>query len=253
MFFNPLLMLMCFIFSLQIVTAQSTTTYTFEYPDFHQGQTISSLSGVTFPNTAPTVFYPQFAATSSGSYALRASGECTDANCSSGANSLIMNFTTPVSAVSMRVGLDGINPKLTNCFPENTTCPVYARLTGTGANGIIEETLVRLGSLSDVLCLTSSEERQLAFLRSSKDPELTLHIPDSSGTPTLIAHVFSNPYFYVDQGKNCYPYMVSIVRKIEISTPTPTIQQARLSIMIFDPTYGYAPVTVQLDDLTFVT
>jgi hypothetical protein len=136
----------------------TTVTLDFDTPDFAPGQVVQDISQIHFAGGA-VVFHPTSVATFTGNQALKRSVICSDPTCANGAYRMVIRFGAslpyppgallPIGAdsVSMRVGVDSIS---STCFPEGTTCPVYARLVGYDRSG------VPVASTPDVLLLDSS-------------------------------------------------------------------------------------------------
>jgi len=119
-----------------------TVTLDFDAPDFLNGDTIPAVGDINFLPAA-RVFTPTHVSTFSGAQALRVNGVCATPACTSGAYRMVIRFgqslpgtngwlNTPADSVSMRIGADAIN---TSCFPEGTSCAIWARLTGYDAQG----------------------------------------------------------------------------------------------------------------------
>ncbi|MGQ0554624.1 MAG: hypothetical protein ACT4PN_01585 [Nitrospiraceae bacterium] len=128
----------------QPLTALGTTvTLDFDTPEYSNGNSISLVGDIGFLPAA-TVFTPAHVGTFSGTQALKVSNVCTTPDCSNGAYRMAIRFgqALPVPAnawlwrrvdsVSMRIGADSIN---TACFPEGTSCAIYARLSGFDDQG----------------------------------------------------------------------------------------------------------------------
>jgi hypothetical protein len=126
------ILIMAFPFALGGPAWSATTVLDFDSPAFTSGQTITSTGGVTFTGSL-VVFGPTVVSTYTPTNAARSTLQCTDTACSSGANSLGMQFADGVSAVSLRAGSDESTVQF--CFPEQD-CQFVARLIGYDINGV---------------------------------------------------------------------------------------------------------------------
>lgn len=134
--FAALLWALCAITS-DIALAQ-TVTLDFDAPQFAPGSLLGQVGDITF-RPAATVFTPTRVVTYSGAQALKVAATCSTPECTNNAYRMEIRFGQPLPApagawlwkpadsVSMRVGADAV---ASSCFPEGTSCPMYARLTG---------------------------------------------------------------------------------------------------------------------------
>lgn len=116
----------------------ATVTLDFDAPEYSNGNSLSLVGDIGF-RPAATVFTPTRVATFSGTQALKVSNVCTTPDCTNGAYRMEIRFGQPlpapanawlwrrVDSVSMRIGADSIN---SSCFPEGTSCSIYASLSG---------------------------------------------------------------------------------------------------------------------------
>jgi hypothetical protein len=110
----------------------ATTVVNFDPPSYTVGQSVTAVAGATFARSA--VVYAPTRATASAPNAVRAAEtSCGNPSCSSGANELQLSFAQGLNTVSMSVG--AANGGTEFCFPEGTTCPVWARLVAFDATG----------------------------------------------------------------------------------------------------------------------
>jgi len=124
----------------------STVTLDFDAPDYAVGDSVTRIGDINFLPSA-TVFAPTRVATFSGTQALKVPSTCASALCPNEAYRMEIRFGSgPPSQnpkgpwiwraadnVSVRVGADSI---ALSCFPEGTSCAMYARLRGWNQNGI---------------------------------------------------------------------------------------------------------------------
>src|SRR5215472_1793699 len=187
--------------SLLLSSAADATTLTldFDEPDFAAGQSIQTIGPVTFVGGA-TVFRPTNVATFSGTQALRRPISCPDTACANGAYRMVIRFGTPLpftnggllpsraDSVSMYVGADSISRA---CFPEGTTCPVYARLVGYDQNGgIVADTRDVL--LMDISSISANGSFTTPITREMK-------ITDPAAQIVAVALVYGRGTFSHDQ------------------------------------------------------
>jgi hypothetical protein len=107
-------------------TQAQTVTADFDSPTFASGQVISTTGDISFESPV-VVFKPTRVSTFSGTQALKNVSVCESSACNNGAYSMIFNLAHGADSVSLRVGADSVPFE---CFPEGTTCAMYARLIG---------------------------------------------------------------------------------------------------------------------------
>ena len=115
-----------------------TVTLDFDSPSFVPGSSVGQVGDITF-RPAATVFTPVNVVTFTGAQALKVAATCANAECTNNAYLMEIRLGQPLPApagawlwrradiVSMRIGADSI---ANSCFPEGTTCPIFARLSG---------------------------------------------------------------------------------------------------------------------------
>ena len=121
----------------------ATVTLDFDAPQYSNGNSISLVGDIGF-RPAAIVFTPAHVPTFSGTQALKVASVCTAPDCPNGTYRMVIRFGQPLpgsanamlwrraDSVSMRIGADAIN---TACFPEGTSCAIYARLSGFDDQG----------------------------------------------------------------------------------------------------------------------
>src|SRR5262249_29132272 len=124
----------------------STVTLDFDSPDYAVGDTIARVGDINFLPGA-VVFAPMRVPTFSGTQSAKGPTICTSPDCPNQAYQMEIRFgsgpppqfpTGPwiwraADTVSVRVGADSV---ALSCFPEGTSCAMYARLRGWNQDGI---------------------------------------------------------------------------------------------------------------------
>jgi hypothetical protein len=137
----------CLAFLIAALPARgSTVTLDFDAPDFTVGDTIPRIGDVNFLPSG-IVFAPSHVPTFSGTQALKVPSVCASVLCPNQAYQMEIRFGSgppsqipngpwiwrAADTVSVRVGADSV---ALSCFPEGTTCPMYARLRGWNKDNI---------------------------------------------------------------------------------------------------------------------
>ena len=124
-------------------TAAQTVTLDFDSPDYLSGTLLNRVDNINFVPAA-SLFTPTHVVTYSGTQALRVSATCQTTECTDNAYRMDIRFGMPLTpngsllspkradSVSMMIGADSI---ASSCFPEGTSCAIYARLSGFNEQG----------------------------------------------------------------------------------------------------------------------
>lgn len=120
----------------------ATVTLDFDAPDFAVGQSVNRVGDINIL-PAGTVFAPANIPTFTGTQALRSPGTCANAACTNNAYRMEFRFGDalpmtngwlykPASRVSLRVGVNATGQW---CFPEGSTCAMYASVHAYDRDG----------------------------------------------------------------------------------------------------------------------
>src|SRR5882757_3342041 len=161
-------------------TQAETITLDFDAPDFAIGAAIPRVGDINFLPSA-TIFGPVQVATFSGTQALKVSATCATPDCTNHAYRMELRFGSGpppqlpagpwvwrrADSVSMRVGADSI---ALSCFPEGTSCAIYARLRGWDEHGIA------VADSNDVFLLDTTSLANGGY-KAPITREITIHDP----------------------------------------------------------------------------
>lgn len=227
----------------------TSVTLDFDAPEFAAGTAVQTLGDITFLHGAK-VFQPVNVATFSGSQALTVATPCADATCSNGGYRMEIRFGAALpgtnggwlwrraDSVSMRVGADSI---VTGCFPEGTSCAMYAYLIGLDNNGAI------VARSDDVFLFDAGSPTGL-----SANIDKEIRVDDAAGRIVRVILVYGKDTFSHDPGI-AYPgepQIDHLVVSFPDNPPPPPQAQPSPTVHITAPANGaalYSPYHVQLE------
>lgn len=115
-----------------------TVEINFDPPAFQDGQVLARVGDIGFFGNVK-VFRPSIA-TQSPPQALHASQWCASTACPTASYVISISLQRPATEVSLRVGSELPPASAIFCFPEGTSCGVYAQLIGRATNNPIVQT-----------------------------------------------------------------------------------------------------------------
>ena len=239
------------LFALPQAATAETVTLDFDAPEFSNGTSIPLDGDIGF-RPAATVFTPTRVATFSGTQALKVAGVCTTPDCPNGAYRMVIRFGQPLPApanamlwrhadsVSMRIGADQIN---TACFPEGTSCAIYARLSGFDEQGN------RVADSQDVFLVDAS-----TTVASGLATPITreIYVSDPSARIVSVSLVYGRDTFANDSVAfplTGEPQIDHLVVNFPDTPPPPEPSPAAPNVQIAEPVNSsqrYAPYQTRL-------
>jgi hypothetical protein len=180
-------------------TAAQTVTIDFDAPDYLSGTVLNRVDNINFHSPA-TLFTPTHVVTYSGTQALRVSDVCQTTDCTNNAYRMDIRFGQPLTptgsiispkradSVSMMMGADSIG---LSCFPEGTSCAIYARLSGFDDQGHL------IADSGDVFLLDSSSLSTGAYSAPINHP---IAITDPQARIVRVTLVYGKGTFNHDGG-----------------------------------------------------
>src|SRR5215467_3433668 len=180
-------------------TSAQTVTIDFDSPDYLSGTVLNRVDNINFHSSA-TLFTPTHVVTYSGTQALRVSDVCQTTDCPNNAYRMDIRFGQPLTptgsiispkradSVSMMMGADSIG---LSCFPEGTSCAIYARLSGFDDQGHL------VADSGDVFLLDSSSLSTGAYSAPINHP---IAITDPQARIVRVTLVYGKGTFNHDGG-----------------------------------------------------